>query len=108
MLLADFCLGVVVGPGIAERYLKVRVLHFAIGNNLQVLEYLHVSFVRVEDYVEVLICAEHFGQHVAERLLQHTDHRGLVYIFQFFELGELLDHIRGVLFSCHCFIFILR
>ena len=104
MLLADLCFGVVVGTGICERDLEIGVFDFAVGHYLQVLENLHVALVGVEDYIEVFVGAEHLGQHVAERFLKHADHRGLVDVFQFFKFGELLDHIRGFLFFCHCYI----
>ncbi len=101
VLLAHLGVGVVVGAGVAEGDLEVGVGHLAVGHYGEVLENLHVALVGVENDVEVLVGAEHFGQHVAERLLQHTDHRGLVDVFQFLELGELLYHVGGCLFLCH-------
>lgn len=66
MLFADFCIGIVIGVRIAQRNLEVGIGDFAIGHNLQVLEYLYVALVGVEDYVEVFVRAEHLGQHVTE------------------------------------------
>ena len=80
-------------------------LDFAVGNHLEVLEYLHVALVGVQDNVEVFIGAEHFSENVAERLFQHADHCGLVDVLEFLELGELLDHIGSFLFLCHYIVF---
>ncbi len=101
MFLAYFGFGVVVGAGVGERNLEVGVLDFAIGNYGEVLEYLNVAFIGVEDYVEVFVGAEHLGQHVAERILEYAYHCRLVDVFEFFELGKLLDQIGCFLFLSH-------
>ena len=101
VLFADFCFGVVVGPCVAQRDLQVGVGHFSVGHHFQVLEYLHVALVGVHDHVEVLVRAEHFGQHVAEGFFQHANHRGFVDVFVFLELIEPLNHVGGIRFFCH-------
>lgn len=65
VFLADFRVGV-VGPGLGKGYFKARILYLSVGNHLQFLENLHSAFVGVEDYVEVLVGAEHVGKHFAE------------------------------------------
>ncbi len=103
MLLANLCLGVVVGTRVGQRYLQVGVLHLSIGHDFEILENLHVALVGVENHVEVLVGAEHFCQHVSERLFEHANHCGLVDVLKFFELGKLFDHIGSFLFLCHCY-----
>ena len=66
MLLAYLDLGVVVGAGVGERNLTVGVLDLAVGHYLKVLEYLNVALVGVHDDVEILVGAEHLGEHVTE------------------------------------------
>ena len=101
VLLAHFRIGVVVGAGVGQGYFEVGVLHFAVGHYREVLENLHVALVGVQNHVQVLVGAEHFGEHVAEGFLQHAYHRGLVDVFQFLELGELFYHVGGCLFLSH-------
>ena len=80
---AHFASGVFL-EGVAESYFLVRVLHFAIGHHHEVLIDFAVALVGVDDYVEVLVAAEHLSYHTAERLFQYGDGSGLVYslIFQ--------------------------
>ena len=101
MFLANLGLGVVVGAGVAERYLQVGVLDGAVGYHGEILENLHVALVGIENHIEILVGAKHLGEHVAERFFKHIDHRCLVDVLEFLELGELLDHIRSFLFLCH-------
>ncbi len=101
MLLAHLGLGVVVGAGIAQGDFQVGVVDLAVGHDGEILENLHVALVGVEDDVEIFVGAKHLGEHVAERLLQHAYHRGLVDILKLLELCELLDHIWCCLFLCH-------
>ena len=97
-LFAQLALGVYLACS-REPYLHILVLYLAVGHNPQILVNLAVSLVGVHDYVEVLVGAEHLGQYVAD-----ADHHRLVYVLELLELGELVDHIHGLCFSCHIFI----
>ena len=66
MLLADLHVGILVGAGIAQRNLSRRVGHLSVGNHFKILEYLDIPFVRVHDYVEVLVGTEHLSQNISE------------------------------------------
>ena len=101
MLLAYLHIRIVVGPGVGEGDLEVGVGDFAVGDYLEILEYLDIALVGVHDDVEILVGSEHLGEYVAERLFQHGDHRGLVDVLKFLEFGETLHHVGSFFFSCH-------
>ena len=64
-ILSNFAFGVNVA-GIGQADLAVGVGHGAVLHDFKVLIYIAVPFVGVHDDVEVLVCAKHLGQHVAE------------------------------------------
>ncbi len=110
MLVANLRVRVLVGARIRKAYLQIRVGHFAVRHNLQILENLHVALVGVHNHIEVLVCAEHLGKHIAKRFLEHTYHCGLVDVLKLFELGKPLHHIGSFFFLGHelygvCFLF---
>ena len=109
MLLADLDLWIVVSTGVGERNLEIGVLYLAVGHNFKILENLDVALVGVHDYVEIVVGAKHLGEHVAEGFFEHADHRGLVDVLEFLELGEALDHVGSFLFLSHfiCLYFLL-
>lgn len=101
VFLPDLYVGILIGTGIAEADLHVGIGNLAVGHYHEILENLHVALVRVHDHVQILIRAKHLGKHIAERLFKHTDHSGLVDIFQFFEFGKTLHHIGSFFFFSH-------
>ncbi len=101
MLVANLRVRVLVGTGVGEAYLEVRIGHLSVRHNFKVLENLHVTLVRVHNHVKIFICAEHFCKHVAKRFFEHAYHSCLVDILQFLELGKTLHHIRCFFFLSH-------
>ena len=101
VLLSDLHIRVLVSAGIAQGYLQVRIGHLAVRDYLKILEYLHITLVRVHDHVKILVRAKHLRKHIPERLLKHTDHRSLVDILKFLKLGKTLHHVGSFLFLSH-------
>ena len=101
MFVTDFGIRILVGTCIGEAYLQVRIGNLTVRHHFKVLEYLHISLVRVHDNVKIFIGAKHLCEYIAERLLQHTNHGGFVNILQFFELVKMRHHIRCLFFLSH-------
>ena len=99
-LLADFAFRIYL-PGFCQTYLGDLVLDCAIFDDSEVLINLAVSLVGIHDDIEILVCTEHLGQRIAERILKDTDHRRFVDILKFLELIESVDHVYCFYFLSH-------
>ena len=101
VLLAYLTVGVIIVTSIGQTNLLVGILHLTIGNNLEILVDLAVALIGVHNHVEILVTAKHLGNHAAKRLLQDTNHSGLVDILQLFKLRKLVGHIDRFYFLSH-------
>ncbi len=99
-LFSQFAFGVYLAS-VTQADLHILVFHFAVGHYRQVLIDFAVALVRVHDYVEILVRAEHLGQNVTKRLFKHIYHRGFVDVLQFLELGKPVYHVCAFIFFCH-------
>ena len=72
-----------------EGYFLVGVLDGL--DNRPVPPYLEVTFVNVDDYVEIVCISVHSGKLGAENVIQYAHHRGPVNVLQFFEFSKCAD-----------------
>jgi len=87
--------------GFGQGYLRIFILQRVIFYDGAVAPNFKVAFVGIDDNVVVFIGAEHFGQHVPERLFEYADHGRAVNVFQLLEFRKGINQTDCFYFLCH-------
>ena len=104
ILVADL-VGGVDGLDLRNGDLRIGILDGSVLDDRAVAPDFEVALLGVDDDVEILVALVLLLQGVAEDVLQHADHGGLVDVLQLLELGEVADKIEIVHGVIVCFVF---
>ena len=73
----------------------IFIFHLAISNNDTIAVNFKVTFIRINNHIEVFITTKNLSKHIAETFLQHAHQSCTVDILGFFELAKCINHTRS-------------